>query len=314
VPPCAFYVVGDARFFPGVVALVNSLRLVGHDEPIVVLDCGFEERQRRVLEREAALLEPPAGGHPAFLKWVAPLERPADVMVLVDSDMIAVRSLAPLVARAAAGRVVAFVDLDPHRFREEWRDWTGVASLPRRTCANSGLVALPRSGGLELLELLQEVQERLPLETGPADELGPLIYRDQDVLNAVLGAHRAEDDVELLEQRLAPCPPFYGLRVVDERSLECRFRDGAQPFVLHHIDAKPWLALTPPTPYSRLLPRLLLADDVAVRLEPDDLPLQLRPGLLPALVRGVVELRWLATRSRFKLRLALSRTGSGSGS
>ena len=35
-----FYTVADARFWLGAVALVNSLRLVGHKEPVVVLDLG----------------------------------------------------------------------------------------------------------------------------------------------------------------------------------------------------------------------------------------------------------------------------------
>ena len=30
----AFYTVADARYFLGAVGMINSLRLVGHDEPI----------------------------------------------------------------------------------------------------------------------------------------------------------------------------------------------------------------------------------------------------------------------------------------
>ena len=42
----AFYCVADSRYFPGAVGLVNSLRLVGHREPILVLDTGLTDAQR----------------------------------------------------------------------------------------------------------------------------------------------------------------------------------------------------------------------------------------------------------------------------
>ena len=44
--PATFYTVTDAEFFPGTVALLNSLRLVGHREPLVVLDNGLTPEQR----------------------------------------------------------------------------------------------------------------------------------------------------------------------------------------------------------------------------------------------------------------------------
>ena len=40
-PDVAFYCVADERYFLGAVGLINSLRLVGHDEPIFLLDCGL---------------------------------------------------------------------------------------------------------------------------------------------------------------------------------------------------------------------------------------------------------------------------------
>ena len=36
----AFYCVADERYFLGAVGLVNSLRLVGHDEPVVCSTAG----------------------------------------------------------------------------------------------------------------------------------------------------------------------------------------------------------------------------------------------------------------------------------
>src|SRR5207247_5704741 len=60
------------------------------------------------------------------------------------------------------------------------------------------------------------------------------------------------------------------------------YDDGERPFLLHHTMAKPWLQATPWNAYARLLPRLLLAPDVALRLRPDQVPLRLRQGPLAA--------------------------------
>ena len=60
----SFYCVADQRYFPGAVALVNSIRLVGHREPIVLLDCGLTPAQRRLLEPEVELVTRPPGTPP----------------------------------------------------------------------------------------------------------------------------------------------------------------------------------------------------------------------------------------------------------
>ena len=44
----AFYCVSDDRYFLGAVGLINSLRLVGHSEPIHLLDCGLTAGQAEV--------------------------------------------------------------------------------------------------------------------------------------------------------------------------------------------------------------------------------------------------------------------------
>ena len=91
---------------------------------------------------------------------------------------------------------------------------------------------------------------------------------------------RARVKFGAIEARKEECREALGLRLIDERRILCRYADGTQPFLLHHILAKPWLKTTRTTVYSLLLPRLLLAPDVALRLEPDQLPLRLREGRL----------------------------------
>src|SRR5439155_27337070 len=114
----------------------------------------------------------------------------------------------------------------------------------------------------------------------------PFYFADQDVFNAILAADLEPDEIMMVEHRFAPHPPFRGLRLVDRGRLVCRYPDGARPFLLHHVLAKPWLKATRSNIYSLLLSRLLLAPDVALRLEPRQLPLRLREGCLAAGDRG----------------------------
>jgi hypothetical protein len=125
--------------------------------------------------------------------------------------------------------------------------------------------------------------QRTWLQKGRLSE--PFYFGDQDVINALLAAHLEADEITMLEHRLAPHPPFPALRLVDTDRLLCRYPDGVRPFLLHHILAKPWLKATRTNVYSLLLPRLLLAPDVPLRLEPEQLPLRLREGWLGGLDR-----------------------------
>ena len=66
--------------------------------------------------------------------------------------------------------------------------------------------------------------------------------------------------------------------IADEGTLRCVHRDGSEPFVLHQFVRKPWLEPMYHGIYSRLLLRLLLADDVAIAVGADAVPLRMRPG------------------------------------
>ena len=101
--PVAFYAVSDSAHFIGLVALVNSLRLAGHTEPLLVADCGLEGWQRRLLAPHADVRTVPKGALPHLQKGVLPLEESAAVMVLMDADLIVLQSLAPLLDEAAKG-------------------------------------------------------------------------------------------------------------------------------------------------------------------------------------------------------------------
>jgi hypothetical protein len=290
VIPRAIYSVADRKHFPGAVALLNSLRLLGHDEPFILVDAGMTGEHLSRLEGHATVVRAPEGTPPVFLAPHGPLERPAEVAILLDADIVVTRQLTELVAIADAGRLVTFINDAPNddRFFPEWAEVLGLGSLRRRPYINAGQLLLPATLATRLLPRWVEGQERIGTahsRYGNATLDDPFYFADQDVINAVLAADFSEDEVLTLEQRLAPHPPFAGLRMEDEVGLACRYDDGVRPFMLHHIMAKPWLAATRSTIYSRLLTRLLLADDVAIRLEPGDLPLRLREGRLAAVDR-----------------------------
>ena len=75
----AFYCVADERYFLGAVGLVNSLRLVGHGEPIFLLDCGLTTSSASCSSREVTLVAGPTDAAPHVLKTIAPLRHPAEV-------------------------------------------------------------------------------------------------------------------------------------------------------------------------------------------------------------------------------------------
>lgn len=279
-PTTAFYTLADANHYIGLVGLINSLRLQEHDEPIYVADCGLTETQRDRLCEHATLVPVSTDGPPNLVKTVVPLAHPAPVMILIDADIIVAKRLDDLVDSAGSGKIVAFADRVVHRFDDRWSELLGLGPLRRHAYVNSGLLAVGREIGTPLLEQLaagcRRVDAHLGYSVGGSSDY-PFYYLDQDVLNAAL-ATREPDELDVLSHELAPFPPFPGLRVNDEARLRCSYADGREPFLLHHVLGKPWLTATRWNIYSRLLARLLVGPDVAVRLEVDDVPPAFRPG------------------------------------
>jgi hypothetical protein len=292
-----FYCVADDRYFLGVVGLVNSLRLVGHTEPIHLLDCGLSISQRALLEPHAELADAPDDAPPWLLKIVLPLSRPAPVAVLLDADMVVTRGLQELIERAAEGRVVAFRN-PVDRFHPEWGELLDLGPTRRRPYMSSAAIALGGELGREVLALMADRQDRVDFERTHwrrAEEGYPFTYADQDVFNAILATSAEAASIVELDQRLAPTPPFDGLRLVDERSLRCSYDDGVEPYLVHHHTIKPWLEPTHHGIYSRLLRRLLIGDGLAISLPRSEIPLRLRTGL-----RALAERKRINARERFR--------------
>src|SRR2546423_12068451 len=138
--PCAFYSVSDWRFFPGAVALINSLRLVSHDETFFLVDAGLTAEQRRLLSSEVTLVPAPEDAPVMLLKQLGPMMYPARVSILLDSDIIVTRPLTKLIDAARSGRIVAFADeeLTQDRFFPEWSALLGLGPLRRQPYVNAG--------------------------------------------------------------------------------------------------------------------------------------------------------------------------------
>jgi hypothetical protein len=316
----AFYTVSDDGYFLGAVGLVNSLRLIGHDEPICVLDCGLTPEQRELLTPEVTLVPGPRDTAGNLLKTIAPLRMPADSMVLVDADVVVTRPLSGLIERGARGEVLAF-DTGMGRFCPEWGELLDLGPTPSSPHPYFGSAVIFCGGpfGSDLVRLMDE-------RTGAVDwDLTywrrnvsdyPLLHADQDLFNAVLAAGADRDRVVALEGRLLAVPPFKGLRIRDERSLRCAYEDGAEPYGVHHLwSAKPWLEPTHHGVYSRLLRRLLVGEDVAIKVPEDRIPLRLRTGL-----RALAERKRIDARERFRwhvrepLAAGVGRRAAGRGS
>jgi hypothetical protein len=283
----AFYCVTDDRYFIGAIGMINSLRLVGHAEPVYVLDCGLTAEQRRLLSPHVTLVDAPQEAPPWLLKTIAPLRHPAEVTVLIDADIVVTRPLDELIARAAEPRVVA-IENDMDRFVPRWGELLGLGEVRRQPYVSSGLVLLGRPLGERLLRLMDELQDRVDFDhtfwrANVPDY--PFLYGDQDVFNAILASRFERDELVALPNGLAPNPPFEGLRVKDEASLRVVHRDGTEPYAIHHYTTKPWLEPTHHGVYSRLLRRALIDADVPVKVDDAELPLRFRSGLRAWLAR-----------------------------
>jgi hypothetical protein len=315
--PAAFYCVSSGEYFLGAVAMVNSLRLLGHSEPIFILDCGMSPTQRELVSDEVTVVPAPDDSQPFLLKTILPLRHPAEVMVLIDADMIVTRSLADLIERASQGRAVAVEDrLD--RFVPEWGELLGLGTAHRRPYISSSLMFLGGNFGSRVITDVGEAFGRIDMRGtayfGPergfqgtfdiASMEHPWCFADQDVFNAVLSVEAAPGQLQTLDARLTAAPPFTGVSVLNQQTLRCAYDDGTEPYVLHHVfPVKPWLDPTIPGVYSQLLTRLLHGEDVAVRVPNRELPPHMQSGLLAAarnLRRGGLSARARAFRDRLR--------------
>lgn len=300
-----FFTIADSGYFLGLVALVNSLRLQAHHDPVTVLDLGLLPEQRAALGAQCEFVRPESGlaRHPFFLEPYVCLLRPAQTVVYVDSDIIVTHSLDRILAAARRGKVCAFPDMNPERWFAQWQDIFGLAAPPRhQTYVNAGFLAFSTGHFPTLLQRWSEGCARIaghPTHHKTRDLTRPTALTSQDALNAVLMSEVARDRIEIQPPRAAAQGPdeLAATSVINRTTLACRFGD--RPVVLLHAWGrhKPW-ALEEATKLRRTaylicLRRLLVARDMPVRTSGNHAPRWLRPGFT-----GAATLRMLTALSR----------------
>jgi hypothetical protein len=287
-----FYTIGDARYFLGVVSLLNSLRLTGHAQKIVVLDCGLTPKQRDLLSPHCTLFQMPTelAPHPTQLKAFPYLLRPQGTAVIIDSDMLVVRSLQGLLEMGKQGKICVFPDLGINRSCAEWQEFFALSSPPRRqNYLNSGFIVFSTKHWPNLLERWWQACERtfsyVPDYDAPAGN-NPCAAPDQDALNAILASEYPTEALAIQSQY----EEIYGrflrqVRIVNLQTLACKY--GQHDItILHSIRSpKPWEAKTVKSllrrfAYVKLLRRLLTGTDVLIKVPTEDLPMVYRPGVL----------------------------------
>ncbi len=289
-----FYAVCNADYYPGAVALLNSLRLTGHSEELVIGDCGLTPAQRNQLRTHCTLFEVPANiaTDPVLLKAFPYLLKPTGAVVIIDSDMIVTESHEATLKLASEGKICAFADPEHDRCFREWRQLFNLAGDPRhQTYVTTSYVVFSTVHWPDLLGRWWRACEQIPSHrtfSGGALRTDPFAQGDQDALNAVLMSEISEEALALLpdEQR----PTFKGSRVKvrDLRTLSCTY-NGVSTRLLHADGTrKPWLVRSwfqvRNHAYVRLLRRLILGADVALRVPAEDLPIWLRSGIFPGLL------------------------------
>jgi hypothetical protein len=302
-----FVTLSDSCFFPGVAALVNSLRLTGNEGDVAVVDFGMTPEERSALEPharvqplpEALAADPLWATNPWISKPAAAAVQTTGIVVMIDSDMIVTASLDRAIAAARDGKIFVYRDPPRPSWFPEWEQILDLEAPIRRsqTYVNGGFVAFSADAWPDFLPRLRELCGQIPpdmvakgqqLQAEPA-WLRPFATPGQDSMNALLMSEIPAEAVEI-----GPIHDYVDwndmrrVEVVDLRRLVCRY-EGKPVRILHHTFSPKvwqpgsWRRFRHDDAYAVLVSRLLLGDDVPVRVDPGRLPLWLRSGLGPTL-------------------------------
>lgn len=288
-----FYTITDDRFAPGTAALINSLRLHGHNERFVILDVGLRKDQRALFKRVAHLIpwDRKLATNPTLFKPFAHMDRPDGIVVIIDSDQVVTARLDEAIDAARDGAICAYPDPESGRWDAQWHEIFGLRGpLRHGVYVNAGFIAVSTRHWPDFLRRWWELCEQIwhvPTLYEPG-EVGPASQADQDALNALLLSEVPDGAVHLLDVDRAPAAGALadGVEVVELAIPRGRYR-GKGTALLHNAGkAKPWVRADWPfvrrTAYVRLLRRLLVGADLSIRLHQRDLPPWLRPGMVGA--------------------------------
>jgi hypothetical protein len=290
--PIRFFTRADSKSFIGLLALVRSLRLQGHDEALTVLDLGLTAHQRSVLEGQCDVVRVPgiARRHPWLVAPYPYLLNAEGTVVYLDCDVIVTSRLDHALAAARRGLVCAAPD-PATRWFADWESIFAIKrSLRREVYVNSGFVAFSTLYFLHLQRRWWECCDRMAqhLDTPPSgnatrlhchqNRANPIALPDQDALNALLMSEVPAGRVQLLPKDAVGQGrrELAQIIVVDLRRLESGHA-GRRTTLFHAWgrpkpwQAKAWRNLTR-TPYVRFLRRLLSGADVRGPIDTKTVP------------------------------------------
>ena len=292
-----YYTVSDHSYFLGTVAMINSLRLTGNAGEIVVLDRGLTGEQRRTLGSHCSIVRfedarrTDIEQHPFLVKPYPHLFGAHGNIVIIDSDMIVTQRFDSILDRIASGRICAIEDPTlPKRWFAIWETELELrAPLRRQTYANAGFIAFSTERWPDFLARWWDLC-RIILPRWVDDPELPFHWLDQDALNAMLMSEIPEDALELMPKSRAPAfEDLRETRVADAGSLTSVLHD-RPTLVLHNAgpikpwDRRKWYRLQH-NAYLELMPRVLSADDVPLRIRVEEVPVWLRAGTAPRVYR-----------------------------
>lgn len=294
-----YFTIADRRFFPGAVALLNSLRLTGNVGDVFVLDLGMSPEQGNLLDQHATVVRLPESdfGHPVLAKAFPQALGVEGTIVLIDSDMMVTGSLSAIISLADEGKICVFPDHFTARDRwfAEWQQIFDLPSAPRRqTYANAGFLCFSTRRWPDFLSLYREACRKIPSRTvyqrasaggdiGTRAPSDPISLADQDALNAILMSAIPLDAIaELPAAQQAMRADLTRVRIIDQRSLTCTL-DGHRTTILHYTrnpkawEGRNWWRVRWDA-FSLLMPRVLLAEDVPLKLRSTTMPVWARCG------------------------------------
>jgi len=299
----SFYTITDEHFFLGTVGMLNSLRLMGHEQRVFMLDCGLSRRQRGLLESECELIALPEDMRsvaPNLLKPYANLLKPSGIAVVIDSDLLVTRPLDALLEAARNGKICACADDEHDRWFAEWEQIFDLPCGPRRqTYVNSGFLAFSVEHWPDLLPRWWEFCSRIPphrtIHRGVVLNT-PTSQRDQDALNAMLMSEVPSGALAILPPEAHPNVPQlrWEVRLEEVSELLCSLYGHPVRFVHPTGKAKPFQRQVwtrqGRSIFPMLLRWLLVEHDARVRVSREDVPVWLRSGRLGAVVMHILRL------------------------
>jgi len=286
------FTMGDSGYFLGIVALINSLRITGNDQPVTVLDLGLTTAQRAVLAPRCTFIESQRmqGMKPWVLAPFAYVVDPHGVVAIIDSDIIITSSLKGFFDQAAAGQIVVFPEpVCPDRRFTAWKqEFKLLAELREgQPYVNAGCIFFSTEAHPEFLSRWWECCVRIastPTMLDDMDASSPLAFGSQDALNALLTSEITPSDLSVQSwhaERFFDTQPGH-VSVANLDRLEC-MHEGHRVSVLHRVWVdKPWQRTSwrsvKRTAYSRCLRRVLAGSDVEIQVPQSELPVWLKPG------------------------------------